>query len=115
MHLYTTIYRLKGAGNYYLEGQILPFILAGYQEEEFEEEEIELEVGFDGEWVDEGIGGTEYWGGYSTHHDWCYEVEELDSAVDTQDGRDWLDHLTEEERDRIKRECEEEGRQEDDG
>ena len=39
MYIDTAIYRFKdNAGNLYTENEVMDFILAGYQEEDFEEE-----------------------------------------------------------------------------
>ena len=69
---------------------------------EFEEVEIELEVEYDGEWVEEEIGAdvSEYGddGG-------VYEVEEIESAID-KDGAEWRDELTEDEMGELIAKCE---------
>jgi hypothetical protein len=114
MYIDTAIYRFKdNAGNLYTENEVMDFILAGYQEEDFEEIEIEVEVEFDGEWRDEGIGEYEYWGIRGRDVCWCYEVDELDSVMD-KDGKDWSDELTDDEYKSIVEECEEYGKDYDD-
>lgn len=70
---------------------------------EFEEVEIELEVEYDGEWVEEEIGAEA--SEYGDDDGWVYEVEEIESAID-KDGADWNDELTDEERDDLIAKCE---------
>ena len=52
-----------------------------------------IEGDYEGGWVDNGIGGYEYWGAKGTHHDWCYEVESYDWQAYDAEGNDITDTL----------------------
>lgn len=94
MNIGTTITRYKCDGVLYATIEELE--QDGLKVEDAEEIEIDLDVEFDGEWVDEGIGGYEYWGMRGNDVRWCYEVEDIENAMDSS-GKDWKDDLTSEE------------------
>ena len=77
----------------------------------WEYREIELDVTFDGNWVNDGIGYNEYWGIPGVDSHWGFVVEDLDSAVD-KDGKDWIGDMTADEYQRILEECMEYGAEE---
>lgn len=39
---------------------------------------IEVAADFEASWVDNGIGGYEFWGARGVHHDWCWEVDNVE-------------------------------------
>lgn len=106
MNIGTTITRYKCDGALYATIEELE--QDGLKVEDAEEIEIDLDVEFDGEWVDEGIGGYEYWGIRGNDVQWCYEVEDIESAID-KDKKDWKDDLTSEELADIIAACEDYG------
>ena len=52
-----------------------------------------VEGEYEGGWVDNGIGGYEYWGARGTHHDWCYEIESYSYLVYDNEGDDITEQL----------------------
>ena len=104
------LYRYKdtSSGRYLTEEEYEDAIDLGLPEWLFEDMEIELNAEYEGEWVDEGIGGYEYWGCRGVDHNWCFEVSEI-AALD-ENGKDWWDELTEEEQNELTKYCEEDGK-----
>lgn len=54
--------------------------------QEWEFDDVEVRVGdyvyraegsYDADWVDNGIGGYEYWGARGTHHQWEWELQNI--------------------------------------
>lgn len=107
MYIATTILRYKHSDKFYVAKEELE--KNGINLEDAEEVEIELEVEFDGGWIDDGIGPYEYWGALGNDVQRSYEVEDIDSALDEM-GIDWKDELTEEELKDIIEKCEEYGK-----
>ena len=101
MITYTIERYIDSEGNFHTEDELDGEIDGG----QMELREIELEVESDGQWCDEGIGSYEYWGCRGVDHDWRYEVDDIESAVDYE-GRDWKDDLMDDEIESIIRECE---------
>lgn len=109
-----TITRWKGKdGSFLTEHEYDNAIANGGNEEDYEETDIELTVGYSGECVDNGIGDYEYWGFKGVDHDYAFEVE-VESVKD-EDDEDWMERLTEDEMSEIVEECEEDGKDYDGG
>jgi len=60
-----------------------------------------IEGSYEAEWVDNGIGGYEYWGARGVHHDWCYELESYEYLIYNDEGDDITESLSKELRSRI--------------
>lgn len=65
-----------------------------------------VDVGYDGHWEDFGIGAYEYWGFKGVDRQMGFVVDDVDYAKDDK-GEDWLDRLTEEEREGLEQYCSE--------
>ena len=70
--------------------------------------DIVLNVEYNGQYGDFGIGSYEYWGFKGVHHDWGFELEDITSIKDDQ-GNDWSEKLTSSEKDKLDQECIEDG------
>ena len=112
MEMEFSITRYRNGEELFTEAEKDAKIKEGMNEDDFDEEEIVLSVEFDGEWVDEGLGETEFWGIVENDVDWQYEVEDFDRIVD-EDGNDWSDRLTSEEMAELEDAAEEYGADED--
>ena len=78
MEMEFSITRYRNGEELFTEAEKDAKIKEGMNEDDFDEEEIVLSVEFDGEWVDEGLGETEFWGIVENDVDWQYEVDTSD-------------------------------------
>ena len=50
--------------------------------------EVNVEIEFSADYVDNGIGAYEFWGAHGVHHDYGWEVEEVRGMCASEDIRD---------------------------
>ena len=69
---------------------------------EWEFEDVEVNVDdyvyrtegtYDADWVDNGIGGYEYWGARSTHHQWEWELQNIAFTAYDENGAEVTDEV----------------------
>jgi hypothetical protein len=70
------------------------------REWEFEEVEVRIddhsystEGTYDADWVDNGIGGYEYWGARGTHHQWEWELQNIAFTAYDENGNEVQDEV----------------------